>query len=279
MVQPANVNIYVPFSLCDLVVTDKFFAPFRLYLSLKSTSYGQVKITLAKKQELAAALHVTVRTISNLLSQLQERNWIGHNPKTGWYFVRGFTKVVQLEGLAGKLAVELDVQKDLSFKERFQAFVVGAIIGRFARSSRYKWREQHKRGSEYNKGNSKHNPQTAPSFFPVSCESIRMAKDSVPRMSLSTAWSYKQLAHKYGFINLKQNLVRLSIGKDESERDAPFAAAYKKGHPEVADRVRIVDGKVYLQEPDLVQERMRYVRKWKFSKNIKNIYLSAKRHS
>ncbi|MDX2068374.1 MAG: hypothetical protein SFV55_08100 [Haliscomenobacter sp.] len=278
MVQPANVNIYVPFSLCDLVVTDKFFAPFRLYLFLKSTSYGQLKITLAKKQELAAALHVTVRTINNLLHQLQERNWIGHNTRTGWYFVRGFMKIGQLEGLTGKQAVELDVHKDLSSKEKFQAFVVGAIIGRFARSSRYKWREQHKRGSEYNKGNSKHNPQTAPSFFPVSCESIRMAKDPVhpPRMSLSTAWKYKQLAHKYGFIDLKQNLVRLPLGKDESECDAPFAGAYKKANPEVADRVRIIDGKVYLQEPDLVQERMRFVRKWKFSKNIS---LSAKRHS
>ena len=277
MVQPANVNIYVPLSLCDLVVTDKFFAPFRLYLFLKSTSYGQLKITLAKKQELAAALHVTVKTISNLLHQLQERNWIGHNPRTGWYFVRGFTKIGQLEGLTGKLAVELDVHKDLSFKERFQAFVVGAIIGRFSRNSRYRWREQQKSRSEYNKGNSNHNLPTAPSFFPVACELIRMAKNPKcpPRMSLSTAWSYKQLACKHEFINLKQNLTRLASSKDESVCDAQFAAAYKKVNPEVAGRIRIIDGKVYLQEPDLVQERMRYVRKWKFSKNIS---LSAKRH-
>ena len=68
-----------------------------LYLYLKSISNGKIRLNKETKEEISKALNCTTRTLYNNLHKLQARNWIGYNPKSKLYFVRGFEKVRAIE--------------------------------------------------------------------------------------------------------------------------------------------------------------------------------------
>ena len=72
-----------------------------------------------------------------------------------------------------------------------------------------------------------------------------------------------EMAAKHGFIQVEKKWQRLPLTQDPKEKDAMFAASYKASHPEVAHRVRIKDGKVFIQEADQVRACLNYTKKWR----------------
>jgi hypothetical protein len=255
-----NFKINLPLSFCELAIRKKFFAPLRLYIYLKTVCAGQIRLDTRAKSEIAKALNVEPKTIGNLLRKLQECNWIGHNPQSGYFFIRGFDKIRELEKLRGRRGVWVDVSKDIQNHARFKALVTGAVIGQMANVTKYKMREREKRESEHIKGSSNHRSRTTvPSHFPVACKAMA----SMLGIASSTASLYKELAARFQFIHVEKKWQRLALTGDPKERDAALAATYKASHPEIAHCVRIRDGKVYLQETDQVFPCLNYTKKWR----------------
>ncbi len=256
-----NIKINLPLSLCEFAIRNEFFAPLRLYIYLKTVSAGQIRLDNATKMSVANALGIGVKTVGNQLQKLQERNWVGHNAKSGYYFVRGFDKVRDLEHLRGRRGVWLDVSKDIQQKKRFHAFVVGAVIGQLTNVSKYKAKkEQEGREPEHTKGSSNHRLRPSlSSFYPVSCHAL----SHILGISISTASEYKAQAQEYGYIQVEKKMVRLPLTGNTKDHDANLAPIYKASHPDIAHKVRIIKGKVYLQEADHAMACMNYTKKWR----------------
>ncbi len=262
----ANNKINFPLYLCEFAIHKKFFSPLRLYIYLKTRCFGQLRITPKLKRVIAKDLSISVRHIDNLLDLLIKRNWIGYYQFSGYYYIRGFDKIREIEGLCGRRGVWLSVEKDINNSKIFKAFVIGAVVGRLANVSKYK--ERHKQELEHFTGSSEHNSCNAHStstHFPVSCE----AMSKIFGIAISTASLYKKLASSYKFIEVKGNLKRIILGKSKKEKDAEFVNSYRASYPEIAHKIVVRKGKVFLQEADVVAARMEYTKKWRPAKNKK----------
>lgn len=251
-------RINLPLSFCEFAIRNRFQAPLRLYLYLKVRSHGQLRMDAKERKAIAENLGIDPKTVSNLLEKLRRRNWVGHNPASGIYFVRGFGKVREIEGFLGLQAVRLDVHRDLAQQEIFKALTAGAFIGNLARISKYRsMKEQASQGPERLKRRSNHRSRGAvPSHFPVACKAL----SALLGIASSTASEFKALAAKHGFIQVQKPMRRLPLAGNPGQSDAHLVAAYKAACPEKAHRVRILQGKAYLQQADHVAPCMSYCR-------------------
>ena len=256
-----NIKINLPLSLCEFAIRNDFFSPLRLYIYLKTISAGQIRLDTTIKKNISKTLGIGVKTVSSQLQKLQDRNWVGYNKASGYYFVRGFDKIRELEYLRGRRGVWVDVSKDIQDKKRFCAFVKGAVIGQLTNVSKYKAKkEQEGREPEHTKGSSNHRLRPSlPSFYPVSCHAL----SRILGITISTASEYKAQAQEYGYIQVEKKMVRLPLTGNAKDHDANLAPIYKASHPDVAHKVRIVKGKVYLQEADHAMACMNYTKKWR----------------
>lgn len=244
----------IPVSLCEHVVINKFIAPFRLYMYLKAICSGQMRITAKVKSQIAKDLGTNPKTINNQLRKLQEKNWIGYNPKSEYYFIRCFAKVMQIEGLKGRRGVGLSIKNDLLLdKKRFAAFNYAALIGYLAIVQ--KWKRKYLQKSEHSTGSSNHNLRkfSSPVFAQVACNALQR----IYKISRGTAHKFKKEAAKYGYIDLKGNLDKLPILVNE----VPF---FQKANPDVAARVKVRKGKVYLQVADKIDPFLEYPKRRKY---------------
>lgn len=222
-------------------------------------------------QAMAKELGMCARTAKNNIQKLTERNWLGFNPQSGYYFVRGFNKIREIEGLKGNRGVCLSVTKELNHKSKFRAFIAGAAIGNIAKKK--KWQARCAQESEHLMGSSNHHSgkHLLPSHYPIACQYLV----KVFGISLRTASLYKKWAAKYGFIDVKKNLQKIILGSEEAHLEgtvlegkginAAYAAIYKKSHPDIAHRVRRkkVKGKwlLFLENTDTVQPCIEFTKR------------------
>lgn len=258
--------LQIPIDITHLTLREKFFRPLQVYIFLKSRCSGQLKISKSEIREVSSKLGTSADTIKRNLKKLRERNWVGYNPESGYYFIRGFKKIKQLEGSKYLTSVCLSVDRELCDFRIFKAFLYGASIGYLARYQKGKARRR--AGSERTKGSSKHNPELRlPTHYPVACE----AMSKIFGISISTAHKYKKEADEHGFIDLRNNfnMVKkipkddevkrniLSLGPGVDAKEIPFL---KEGYPEIAQRIRPYKEKAYSQDPDTVCPKLTYKR-------------------
>lgn len=253
--QSLRYSFNIPISLCLFVAKEKgMIAPFRLYMYLKACCSGQLRLSPNKRREVAKALQISPRSIETHLNALRKRNWVGYNPRSGYSFIRGFHKVMQLEGLGGRRAVGFITEEDLlPSKQKFHDFVYGSIIGYFAQTQI--WKERSRVKSEYLKGCSNHHlsRNSLPNFVPeVACNALV----ELLGVSKGSAHKFKKQAHQSGYIQLRGNLEFLPIPLSE-------ASHYEKSHPQFTGRVKKRKGQVYLQVPDKVLPLLEYPKKGK----------------
>ncbi len=190
---------------------------------------------------------------------------MGFNPQSEYYFIRGSHHIKRIEEIAGsRKACRMPVyQKEVwSNKKKFQAFVVGALIGHLSQYSKWKDNLEKLRvaRSGIYKGLPNHNRATRFSgFYPVAADGIFQ----IYGIPLSTASDYKRLAQKHGYIKVKKSYQKLPITIEE-------VSFYKKSIPcEEAKKIRIRINKkskaktVVKQEPDLVLPCLEYTKKYR----------------
>lgn len=242
----------VPLDLCEFVLRNKFFSPAQLYLCLKSKCDGKIRITTKLKRELAKEIGCTVRTIENNLLKLQKRNWIGFNPKSRIYFIRGFETLRKMEGFQRRTGVWWKV----SYLKHTKAFFIGACLGYLSnrqKANKYNELKKEQSLSERKQEGSNQDRISLPTHYPIAAEAV----SKIYGVSKSTAYQWKQLAKEQDFIDLRSNTKLISI----NPQDGYF---FKVGYDEVSDHVFYDQfGRVWLKEIDKVAAKLEYKRRRK----------------
>ena len=185
--------------------------------------------------------------IRNNLKILREINWVGYNPKSGYYFIRGFDRIRILDGFTRRTGVEYET-KGIRY---FKAFCIGAIIGYLVNNQkRDKWLLERK------KARSSQGSHLSSSFFPIS--SWVLAK--ILNVSLSTAHRLKTLAANEGYIQIKKQLKPMGI-------HVKHVNCIKKYFPEIEHKIRIQRNELFIQEVDMISHNLYY----KNSKKIESL--------
>ncbi len=257
--KPVTQFLNIPTPLCIKLLKEKhFFRACQLWLFLKSRCRGQMMITPELRRGIAKELGVSERTVRNELNKLYGRNWLGYNPKSKITFVRGFDAVMKIEQLSGRSAAWISVKQDISDFKQCKGIIKSIVLGYFA--NKQKWKEVlGQKESEQRKGSSNQNskrPSTS-THFPISCN----AMIKLFGISNGSASNYKRLAQESGGIDVKKNLQKIKGVNSGKGIPAKFSAVYKIAFPDIAHKVRIIDGFLFLQGPDLIQPLLEYKRR------------------
>lgn len=176
------------------------------------------------------------RTLSKHLLSLRKLNWVGYNPKSGYYFIRSFAFVMEQQGFKGFQAVKCHPQTDL---KNFDAFLFATVIG--AKVKRFEYFVNRQRWASRfvtnKRGVTNHNLQPSsdlPEYFGLSVAT--MAKTL--KLSHSRAWELKNEAEKHGYLKSNNKFKELVTGSRKvvstyigcvEESEAKKIKVYQKG--------------------------------------------------
>jgi hypothetical protein len=137
------VRLWLPIDLCELAIHHKMAKPLGVYLYLKMHTSGKCHQHSNVFSRLKTDLGIkSNRTLHKYLLSLQEKNWIGFNPLSGYYFIRSYKKLIdaqQKKCLACK--VEFSDLKDI------QTLLTGILLCDNVRRQKFFWEKHKKKGS------------------------------------------------------------------------------------------------------------------------------------
>ena len=239
--------VNIPIDLCEFTIRKRFYRPLQLFIYLKTICSGKIRSGDLDLQEAGNAIGLSsVRAVKNNLNKLKQENWIGFNKKSNYYFIRGFDKIREQYGFKARGAVEFEI---LSLK----AFIAAAIIAKLINSQKRK-----RKATERVKGRSNHIACLSSIYFPVANKGLA----KILSISISTAYELKLLAEAAGYISIKKTFIWTGIQKGE----APF---FKRGLPELANKVKTETGEIRLQGIDQVSHRLRFDKRKKLETSLK----------
>lgn len=230
-------HLNVPVELIQWAFRNRKVRPLQLYLYLKFFCSGITKLSEKDLQDIGLAIGLkSTRAIKNNLRILKALNWVGHDPKTGWWFIRSFEQVRKDLYLETRSAVVL-FRKDIN---NFRAFAVGATISQLVKRQMralYCSSEQKKRCSLQ---------KNETRMMPVS--NAWTAK--VLNISMSTISRCKQKAISAGFILREKNLILIPVLIPVNMNSI---SGFRKANPEISNRLTVYNNEVFYQGPDLFQ--------------------------
>ena len=235
--------LWVPVEMCEFTLKHQFTRQLRLYLYMNWVSSGLLRLDAKFKESCRVDLDISVRTIYRNLEGLMKRNWVGQNPSTKVYFIRGFENVRAMEGFTSRSAAKLFVTnlKDIN---TLQGFCTAAIIGN--RAYRRKWEE-----GRLNVNSDVHSRAPSSHYY-IECSATYLNK--ILSVSIPSCHRFKQRALEHNFINLRRNEVPVEY-RSTSIRDinryrktTGFYFIKVNKHSNVHTEVR----------PDLVSSNLKY---------------------
>lgn len=117
-------RLLIPIGLCELVVVERLWTSFKVYIYLKAHSNGHLRLSGDADDSIYDELGIIRRTLFRSLRVLKNRNWIGKNKETGVTIINGFDVVRRLEKIYTRRGVWFDT-KDLS---ELKNFVVSSLF-------------------------------------------------------------------------------------------------------------------------------------------------------
>lgn len=244
--------VKIPVELCEYVIRNNFYRPMQLYIYLKLNTSGQVRSGDLRYDEIAKAIGLTTgRAVRNNMKLLLEKNWVGYNKKSKYYFIRGFKKIMQICGFSSKTAAVFDSVDILKLKAFVSAVRIAYLINK---QKRKKW------ATELVKGCSNHIARSSSQYYPLANEALA----KVLEISISTAYQLKLLASKAGYIHIKKTFQNTSFAASE-------ASLFKRGHPEIAKKVITNTGNIQLQGIDMVAHSIKFSRRKKLETYKKGV--------
>lgn len=188
---------WVPLTVLQKALIEKNHREVALFLYLKMTSDGRVKLDGRKKGELLQVLSITESTLYRRLKVLLEWNWVGYDRITQIYFIRGYKFILRSEGSLSNTVVHFQ-SRDIF---NLQAYAFSANVGFLLRSQR----RNKRRGAEQKTWRSQQSPASfykpialnvMGSIFSLSKGTvIRLKKLSIQSGYLKRERSYKDLYH------------------------------------------------------------------------------------
>lgn len=234
-------TISIPVELCEWVLKNKFVKPFQLFILLKSLCDGKIQIPKSQYPEIAGLLgRKSGKTVNNNLKKLLAANFIGYSAKSKYYFIRGLDQLRKQLKLNARTSAEFCISDILRLQEFCLAAVAGHLVKQQKRkqwlSERKKWRSSQR----------SHSSSPLP-YLQVTNTYLSKRLG----ISLQTAFSMKQKAHKAGFVEVIKHLQPLNVAQYDKW-------AFLKGNPELANRVRVKDKMLFLQMPDELVPKLRF---------------------
>ena len=245
--------LVIPFDLAQFVLENRLTNPFRLYVYFHLTTSGRFELNKVIDQVCKDLEIKSKKTIHKNLNRLVELDWFGRKRKTDIYFLRSIEYLHQ-KCKHKRWATRIYIN-DL---KHFRAFLAGSVISSLVNSMlRMRKPERLKKGLSLQGFRSHHG------YWLVASKMIA----EVLNISTSSALKYKILAQRYDYIHIQSN-SKFVPGNLSME----FVNLYKEFHPEEANKVRMFEGRVGIQLPDLVRTNMLLVRRKKsntYSKGYK----------
>lgn len=178
----------VPVELCEHAIKENFVREAQIYLSGLHLYSGKVSIDSNPYDLIASTCGTSKRTVYDKIRVLRQRDWIGKDNRNGWIFFRGMDHVHQAENWKYSRAA-------LMFKNDLPAaksFFIGAVIANFIKG----------RGT----GTEQTSRRSGQSRFPVSLSIVQ----KLFNVSEKTAFNYRKLAEKQGFIKMTPHLRQVT---------------------------------------------------------------------
>lgn len=227
-------TIFVPVDVCVFVLKNRYYTALQLFLYLKTNCSGQMKIDSALLCKAAADLRIkSIKTIKANLQLLLRKNWIGYGKANGYYYIRGFHKILQLIGSKSCVASSFNIGDINKIKD----FVAGVLVCNLAYKQRCK-----QFLVERNIGRSVHTKKFGTCvYYSVACKAIA----TYYGVSVGKAFNIKRHAHRSKYARIIRNNEFLKIELYE-------LFMYKKSIPEESCKLFVKDGKVFMRHPDLV---------------------------
>ncbi|HBQ60051.1 MAG TPA: hypothetical protein DD671_10625 [Balneolaceae bacterium] len=232
--RPKNEEYLIPVSLCVHTITNNLYRDLQVWLTLKFFFGFKFMLDRETLKKVSDWVSVSTRTVRRSINSLLEINWIGHDQNTGIYYIRGFYRIMEIEGLKGKTAARFQI----TWTEEIRAFLAGVVIGYLV---------NHRKKSEREASRKKRRGLPASrsgSFQPVSISTL----SQVLEVSESTAFRLRKEAADKDFISMKQNIINTQV-----------PIKYIKIYKEVqTNHVFAKDGMVFEQFPNLCRPELKF---------------------
>ncbi len=178
----------VPVELCEHAIKQNFVREAQIYLSGLYLYSGKVHINNDPYGLISSTCDTSERTVYDKIRTLRKCDWIGKDARNGWIFFRGLNYVHRIEGWKYSRSA-LMFKDDL---KNAKAFFIGAVLANFIKSRVTGTDQQSKRSQQ--------------SRCPVSLSIVEKLFD----VSQKTAFNYRKLAEKHGFIKMYPNLKQVT---------------------------------------------------------------------
>ena len=241
----------VPIEMIEFAFRERKTSEVSTYLACQSIYSGKATLTAQTKDRVSDALDIKPRTIDRHFKYLSDRDWIGKDTQNKWIFFRGINRVHEIEGFKYTKSALLfpDQLKEL------KGFFIGAIISNFIRNTGA--------GTEQTSRRSKQ------SCFPVSLSIVQ----KLFNVSEKTAFNYRKLAEREGFIKMHTNLKQVTgitptdithLKQNSVERvELPLFGSTKTLSVK-PQQLRTDRGFIYAQLPNLITPKVLIgKRKWR----------------
>jgi len=236
---------WVPLPVLQKAITEKAHREIALFLFLKMTTSGRVKLEGRKKKEVLQVFGISNSTLYRYLSKLLEWDWMGYDKSMQVYYIRGFKRIYEIEDeFISKTAVRICID-DLF---NLQAFSFSAWLGYLLRGqSRGK-----RRGAGQNTRCSQQSPASV--FKPVALSVMKLFFN----LSKDTLIKLKKHSIRKGYIKRERGYQELYDISDHTYE-------YYRSYPEHWGRLRRIMTEtgwaIALTAPDRFIDYNRYKRK------------------
>ena len=236
---------WVPLPVLQKAITEKAHREIALFLFLKMTTSGRVKIEGRKKSEVLQVLSISESTLYRRLNVLMKWDWIGYDEKFELYYIRGFKRIYELEEeFVSKTAVRFKINDLFHLQEYSFSAWLGYLLRAQSRGKR--------RGAEHKPRRSQQSPASI--YKPVALSVM----ESFFSLSKDTLIKLKKHAIELGYIERKRGYQELYDISDHTYE-------YYKIYPEHWGRLRKImtdtGWAIALIEPDRFISFHRYTRK------------------
>lgn len=242
---------YLNVDLCQHLLSKKLIKPFQLYLLMQERYSGKVRLNLVHLRDLQLALgRKSIKTVKNNLAILLKLDFVGYNPKSGYYFIRGIEHILGSLGISSTTAAKVWYSKDV---KQLTAFCFAAVAGIIVNRLKAKeWRAERKRKRSIQPC------QPLPSHYPISTTFLQKKLG----VSLQTVHAWKMKAKAQGYIDVRTNSIRLHL-------PSSLYHLALKHTPEFAGRIYAKNRALHLRESDLIKPLITFSKRKKIKRNLR----------
>lgn len=244
--RPGKYYLLIPVELCAKIIRTKRSRDLQIWIVLKSMCSGAMSISIADKRYIANELGVSIRTVERSIKKLLSYNWIGFNPRSKTYFIRGIDTVCKIESITNKASCWFDRKWIRKVKE----FCISALHTELI--VKQKRKTYHRKGlGNSNSGSVKEeNTSRRKNYYPIAILVVSRIFD----IKFDYVAKLRRMANGE-FIETIEDLEPLILGgRHMKASELPLISQVID--PDEVKKIRIKKGKLFIQKPSLVKSTL-----------------------